>query len=337
MGWKLKVLVAFVGLVSFGLGAWLLGVVCFLYLLLALRSKKPSKGGGGTATFALPRRLLAGALLLMAALAFASGGAASPLVFLAAGATLLLWPGLARVLPIAELVPEGDSILLKSRYIPIFWCAVAEIKAGAEPFPMAASSFSGTLVVDTNTGRTYSIAASLSLGRKGAEASIIDAFRSAAPRARAGAYLLPLDGGAAAAVLRQIGSPMKLRLNDVGGISRASGFLALQCGHGKVLKAGAFEAAGDPGTPTPPGPLRGLDTPLLTWEVFDAVGKRTSFPDPDRYSNLLDSMVATKGASFAERVRELQSSGDGLSVKSLSGEDVSTSRPQLRAILSIYS
>jgi hypothetical protein len=36
MGWKLKFLVLLVGLISFGLGAWPLGLLCLLYVTASL-------------------------------------------------------------------------------------------------------------------------------------------------------------------------------------------------------------------------------------------------------------------------------------------------------------
>lgn len=75
----------------------------------------------------------------------------------------------------------------------------------------------------------------------------------------------------------------------------------------------------------------------LTWEVLDAIGSRARWPEPDRFSTLLDTLAATRGVPVGERIRELASSGDQLTVQSLSGEEVQTSRPQFRALLSIYS
>ncbi len=336
MGWKLKALAVYVGLASFGAGAWPLGLLCFIYLLASLRPKR----SGSVLRLGpriSPRYLLAAAMVLLSAVALASGGVLSPIVFLAVGGVLLAWPVLVRRLPLAELVPQGDSIVLRSRFLPILWCAVAEVKPGAEPFPMAASAFSGTLMVNTDTGRTHSLATCLALNRNEAEARVVESFRSAAPGVRAGAYLLPLGAGDAAEVLKQRGSTMKLQWDDLpGSASRVSGLLVLDCYRGTVRKAAAFERAAD-GAPSPPGRLLGLGRPPLIWEVFDSIGKRTRFPEPDRFSDLLDSMLATRGAPLAERVRELESAGELLTVRSLSGEEIGTTRTQLRAIVSIYS
>jgi len=339
MGWKLRVLALLLGLALLTSGTWPLSLLCFLYLLLS-QKRRPSPGPSErTRTrFNLPwRHLLASLLLLLSAVALASGGTLSPLVFFAAGGALLAWPTLGRRLNLTGLVPVEGAILLRSKYFPVFWCALAELKPGAEQFPMSVSSFSGTILVFTDTGKTYSLASCFALGRKEAEERTLALFRSAAPSGRAGAFLLPLDASGAADVLRARLSPLKLHSDALPAYaSKVSGLLALECSNGRVRRAAAFEV-GTPGAPALPERAKELDSAPLTWEVFDAIGKRTRWPEPDGFSDLLDSMVATRGVPLAERVRQLESSGDQLTVHSLSGDEVKTTRPQLRAIVSIYS
>ncbi len=340
MGWKLKVLALLVGLMSFGAGVWPIVLLCFAYLLLGIRPKHRKRDGvkDRPRSRLSARVCLAGLMLLLSAVALYFGGTFSPLLFSAAGGVLLLWPTLLRRLSLGKLVPVSGSILLRSKYFPMIWCAVAEVKPGAEPFPLAVSSFSGTLLVNTDTGRTYSLALSRAFGRGDAEARIVETFRSAAPGAHAGAYLLPLDADTASDVLRHMGKPIRLPPEDLpGALARVSCFLALDCARGVARRVGAFEIGHPSTAPGLPGRLGGLESSPLTWEVFDAVGKRTRFPEPDGYSNLLDSMLATKGVPFAERVRELESSEGHLKIRSLSGEEVRATRTQLRALVSIYS
>jgi len=270
-------------------------------------------------------------------LALAAGGVLSPFVFLGAGITTALWPVIIRATPLPAFVPVSDSILLRSKYFPYCWCSVAELRPGAGPFPMAASSFSGTLMAFTDTGRTYFTAKCRALGRRGAEEKLLAELRAAAPAGRAGAYLLPLDATAAADLLTLKLAPTKLGEEIGKCVPALSGLLVLECSGPSVTKAAAYTVRGRGSTAALPGGLRQLTPTPLTWEVFDAIGKRTRWPDPDPYSGLLDSMLATRGVPFAERMSQLESSGDLLTVRSLGGEDVKTTRPQLRAILSIYS
>ncbi len=340
MGWKLKTLALLVGLMSFGLGPWPLGLLCFAYLFLTMRPRRrKQETEKRTSRPHFSARLALGVfMLLLSAVALSSGGTFSPLLFLTVGGILLLWPTLLRRLSLGELLPVSGSILLRSKYFPLVWCAVAEVKPGAEPFPLAASSFAGTLLINTDTGRTYSLALRQAFGRRDAEFKIVEAFRSATPGGRAGAYLLPLDAEAASDVLRQVGKPIRLPPADLpGAISRVSSLLALGSTRGVVRKLGAFEIAHSARAPRLPGRLGDLESSPLTWEVFDAVGKRTRFPEPDSYSNLLDSMMATKGVPLAERVREMESSEGYLKIRSLSGEEVKATRTQLRALVSLYS
>jgi hypothetical protein len=340
MGWKAKALALLLGLAFIGLGAWPLGILCFLFLFVAVRPRRPNQGDqkkGAGPRLSL-RSVAAAPLFLLAGVAFASGGVLSPAAFFGAGAAVLLWPSIASRLGLRELVPVPDSILLKSKYLPFLWCAVAELKPGAAPYPMAVSDFSGTLLVCTDAGRAYCIASFRALGRREAEQKAVADLRSFVPSGRPGAYLLPLDSPAAADLLRVRLSPLKLPSGDLAkSAAGLSGMLLIESGRGKVSRASAFRAEGPSTSPSLPSRPKRLDVLPLTWEVFDSVGKRTRWPDPDRFSDLLDSMLATKGVPFAERVSQLESTGDLLKVSSLSGEEVPTTRQQFRAIVSIYS
>jgi hypothetical protein len=340
MGWKAKVIALLFGLAFIGLGAWPLGILCFLYLFAAVRSRRPKQSDQMTGTnHRLSLRSVAATLLfLLGGAALASGGVLSPVAFFGAGAVALLWPSIVSRPCLRELVPVADSILLRSKYLPFFWCAVAELKPGAEQYPMAASSFSGTLLICTDAGRTYCIASIRALRRREAEQKAVADLRSCVPTGRPGAYLLPLDSAAAAEVLRVRLSPLKLLSGDLAkSAAGLSGILLVESGRGIVSRASAFRVEGPSAAPSLPDRPKRLDVPPLTWEVFESVGKRTRWPDPDRFSDLLDSMLATKGVPLAERVNQLESSGDLLKVRSLSGEEVPTTRQQFRAIISIYS
>ncbi|MDG6910695.1 MAG: hypothetical protein JRN08_10040 [Nitrososphaerota archaeon] len=275
-------------------------------------------------------------MLVLSGVALSSGGVASPAAFLAGGMVVLLWPVLRPMLPFSEVAPVGDSILLKSKYSPVDWCALAELKPGAEAFPRAISSFRGTLLVFTDTGKAYALARCRSLSRKEAEERVLSKFRSSAPGT--GAYVLPLDGEVAADVFRLKLSRTKLPSGDLAeSAPSVSGLLVLDCDGRSIRSGAAFRVEGASPSSTLPGRGTGLESAPLTWEVLEAIGKRTRWPDPDSLSDLLDSMTATRGVPVAERIRTLEGSGAQVTVHSLTGEEVHVSRPQLRAILSIYS
>jgi hypothetical protein len=338
MGWKTKGLGLFLGVVFFGLGAWPLGLVCFLLLALSLRpGPRPGEKRGARHHVGL-RVPLAVFLFILSAMALGSRGALSPAVFFTAGAAVLSWPAIARVLPIWELEPVGDSVLMRSKYVPFLWCSVAELKPGEAPFPLGASAFTGRLMAFTDTGRTYSLVSCRALGRREAEARLLAAFRLAAPSGRGACFLLPLDATSSADLLKLKLSPKKYSPKEfVRSVATFSGLLVIECQGGTVSRGSIFAIEGPGKFAALPDNPKGLNISPLTWEVFDAVGKRTRWPDPDRYSDLLDSMLATRGAPFAERLSQLESSGDGLTVRSLAGDELSTTRSQLRAILTIYS
>ncbi|GEM_PF-3789589 len=108
-------------------------------------------------------------------------------------------------------------------------------------------------------------------------------------------------------------------------------------GEGFVQKAAGLEIKGRARFAVSPGPGRALEGRPLTWEVLDTVGKRTTWPEPDSFSNLLESMSATRGVPIGERLRSLDGEEGRLIIQSLSGGEVRTSRAHFRAIISVYS
>jgi hypothetical protein len=338
MGWRLRLLAVFVGLVSLAAGAAPVAILCFVYLVLSYRRRGPSNRTKPRKSLFTLRHLLALSMFALATIAIGSGGTYSPIVFGGTGAVLLLWPILIRMLPLGELVPVSDSIILRSKYFPISWCALAEIKPGAEGFPRAASSFTGTMLLLTGTGRAYSLARCRSWSRRNAEAQVLAKFRSSEPTFRAGAHLLPLDSVAASEVLRVRVSPTNRFFGNLPeSASGVSGLLALDCSSGFVRKAAAYEIRGSHRFPNIPAGGRSLDGQPLTWELLDSIGKRTRWPEPDSFTNLLESLSVTKGVPLGERLQALEGAEGGITVRSLSGDEVRTTKTQFRAIVSIYS
>lgn len=338
MGWKGRLAAGFMGLVSLGAGLWFVGIVCFLYLAYSFFPRGPKKPTekAQMGTHLPPRLILAGILFILSAVAVLSGGISSPLVFLVGGMIALLWPALRVFLPFSEVTPIPNTILLRSRYSPIGWFALAEFKPGPETFARAVSSYAGKLLVFTETGRAYALVSCITIGRKEAEVRVLSQLRSCAPSS--GAFLLPLDSQEAAGVLRLKLSHRKLPREDLAEAApRMSGVLVLECNEGRVVGASSCEVEGPSPSSRVPGKGTGIEGSPLIWEVLDGLGRRTKWPDPDAYSNLLDSMTATRGVPLGERIGEMESSGGQVTVRSLGGEEVSLSRSQLRAIISIYA
>jgi hypothetical protein len=339
MGWRLRLLAVFLGLLGVATGAVLIAVPCFAYLGLSFWRRGPKKETLNRRRFSFGARHFLGLCsFFLAAVALAAGGTFSQIFFAALGVTFLAWPALRRSLPYNELVPVRDSIMLRSKYSPVTWFALAEIKPGAESFPRAASSFTGSMLILTGTGRAYSLVKCRSWSRRDAEAQTLAMFRSAEPAFRAGAFILPLDSVAASEVLR-------LRLTTssqaIEGLPESaamlSGLLFLDCAEGFVKKAAGFEMKAGARTPVVPASGKALEGRPLTWEVLESVGKRTRWPEPDSFSNLLESMSATKGVPIGERLKSLEGADSGLTIQGLSGGEVRTSRAQFRAIVSVYS
>lgn len=338
MGCGSRLAALVVGLASFGVGLWLVGALCFFCLAFSFRPvrRRSSEGKVRRGIRVAPRLIVTGVLLSVSAVAFISGGVFSPMVFFIAAVVVLLWPGLVGLLPFSEALPVKNSILLRSKYLPFSWSSLAELKPGTEAFPRAVSSFTGTLLVFTNTGKTYAVASCRSLEQKEAEANVLLQFRRST--SGTGAYLLPLDAEVASDVLRLNLLRSKIPSTDLAeSASGISGILMLDCNRGTIRRAATFDVLGTSSSATVPPRGSEVESAPLTWEVFDSLSKRTRWPEADAYSNLLDSMVATRGVPIAERVRGVEGSGNRVTVHSLSGEEVCVSRPQLRAIFSIYS
>jgi len=339
MGLWVKTGAVVLGVLLIGGPLWPVALVCFAYLVVTLRPKKSagvdsvtSRGGGRY------RYLIALALFTISALAFLSGGTLSPVVFSLGGGVALFWPWLASVSLAGEVVPVDDSILFRSKYFPFVWHALGELKPGSDPFPRALSSFSGTLLVFTDTGRAYVLASCFASRRKAAEAELGEQLRASAPRIGSGALPFPLDSVTACELFRQnfarVGRPTE---DLVRAAMNFSGVLVLKCSKESVREAGAYEVGGRGGSAGVPGRCRVLENPPLVWEVLECVGKRTRWPEPDPCSSLLDSLNGTRGVPLSERLREIAGSGNEVSLQSLGGSEVRVTRPQFRALMTIYS
>lgn len=340
MGWVAKVAALLMGLGALGVGLWPFAGICFGYIVFTMRPKgHGSRGPAGELSRPhSPRLLMALFSYLFGAVAYASGGTYSPLVFFIAGSVLVLWPPLTSFLPVSEVVPQADSVLLRSRYYPLAWSCVAEVKAGNDPLPRALSHVRGRLLVFSGPGRAYLLVGCTAFTRQAAEAALLGELRSAVRGGSGCAYILPLDAGSAADVLKTRLRRVKTRSRDLLADARSGpGAMLLDSQAGRVERASAFDIADQSHSPSIPSPGGRVNVPPLLWEVLEAMGNGTRWPEPDALSSLLDSMSTTRGEPLADRVGAMEGSKEGVRLESLGGVEVRMSRPQFRAIVSLYS
>jgi hypothetical protein len=337
MGWKSRATAVLLGLFLLSGGLWPVSLVCFVFALVPGNSRsvgkeamKSSKG------FLTPRHFVGIVFILLGLVAISAGGTLSPIVFLALGAVVMAWPRMHLGILGGGVRPHKDSVLLRSKYIPVSWSAVAELKPGADSYPRAISSFDGRLAVFTGSGKAYLIASCTALSSQEAESKLLTLLRSASPTGNVGAYLLPLEASAAQEVFKLKLSSLRIAFSEGNLTPPGPGLLLLECSKGVVRKAAAFTMEAAKSATIPSGTAL-LGSAPLTWEVLESLGRRTSWPDPDSMSNLLDSFVASRGVPLGERLKSLEGAGTELMVESLAGDQLKLSRSQFRAIVSIYS
>jgi len=337
MGWVAKAIILLIGLSLLGTVFWFFGIVCLGYLILAWRTGK----GAGTRSslrglLVRPRYLLAGSLGMLSLVAFASGGTFSPILFLFLACVVFVWPRLPLGALVSRAVPLDDTILLRSSTIPFVWHSVAEVKPGAEDFARALASYEGRLMI-VKPGAVYAHVRAFALDSKGAEGKVTEELRRIAKSVTpGGAYLLPLDSASSAQAFRK--KIIQIPSTGDGLPDPGPDLLVIDSSGGFVSRSGSYNAAPGPASgPFFPGSTKVLRRSPLTWEVLEKLGKRLRWPEPDSFSNLLQSVHASRQEALSERLAGLESSGAKVKVQALGGDEVELSRAQLRAIFSIYS
>ncbi|MDA4127143.1 MAG: hypothetical protein OK452_08095 [Thaumarchaeota archaeon] len=338
MGWTRRLFVGLVGAVSFAAGLWFVGIVSILYLAMSFRPRPKDAPGGAKAKSRIPIRLfLAGGLFVLSAIAFGAGGTYSPVLLFSAGLVAFFWSRLPVGSIFAQVVPIEESILLRSKYVPFLWYALAEVKPGPEDFPRAASSISGTLVIFVDSARAYALAKCRAMGRNSAEAQLLSRLKDSVSSHQSRAYILPLDAKSASELFLHRLSTTKIPEDLATRASSLPGLLVVHAHGGRIEQASAYKISAPAGSPSLPLGHKEMKGRPLLWELLESIGKRSRWPGPDAYSNLLDSVSATRGELIGERLGGIEGSGSSVIVQSLGGEKLELSRPQLRAIISIYS
>ncbi|HEV2137561.1 MAG TPA: hypothetical protein VGR53_01835 [Nitrososphaerales archaeon] len=338
MGWITRIGAALIGVFSFSFGLWLVGILSIVYLGYSFRPMTKCARGTGKAKSRLRIRPILGVgLFVLSIFAFGAGGTYSPILLFLAGLVAFSWSHLPFGSIFAQVIPIEESILLRSKYFPFLWYALAEVKPGPEDFPRAASSLSGRLVIFVDSARAYALAGCRALSRKSAEAQLISRLKDSGSSRQSRAYILPLEAKFASELFLHRFSVTKIPEDLAGDIASLPELLMVQAHAGRIERASAYKISATTGSPSLPLKCKeSVNRPLL-WELLESVGKRSRWPAPDAYSNLLDSVMATKGEPIGERLGGIEGSGGSVIVQSLGGEKLELSRPQLRAIVSIYS
>lgn len=344
MGLLSKAILILVGLFALGTGLWPITLVCFLYLsrpIWRARAKKDGPGPKGTAragTRPSARLLVLAALGSLSVLAVAAGGRLSAAVLISLVAVVLVWPRVAPALLLDSVIPVEGTILLRSRFLPFRWFSVAEVKSGNENLPRNLSHVEGELMLDTGSRAVYYLARARAFDEASARAKVLSEFRRAARYASPnGAYLLPIDGAAACEKFRSRLSREPFDASQFANErSPIPDVLVIRSRGGFVEGISAYSAY-EPrarGSVIPDAAVT-KERPLL-WEILERVGKTHPWKQPDPKAEFLESLFLTKGAQLSERTSSLRGSAEMIAVETIGGSPLEFSRPQLRAILSIY-
>src|SRR5271157_5101520 len=341
MGWKLSALVFLLAMWALVSWSLMVGIPLLAYFLYGLLKRKRQRQG--TAPRGPSRvgatKWLGVFLILLSLVALVSGGVFSPVVFAALGVATLLYgkrPG-ARLH--VGMNPVEDSILLRDRLLPFRWCAVAELKLVTRDAVKVLSAVTGVLVVRFDgKARAFLVVEKSSFGWRGAEEKVVSRLselsRVLMPL---GAYLMPLQGKEALALVNAAGEKVRLQGDDLGHALVASPYdiLVLSVAGTAVERIGAFKVSEGRGGSL----LKGnpVPKPVTLWEVAAVVGKRAEWAEPDELTTFLSSVAATRGATAGERLVSVgDAASETLTVRSLRTPPIELGRAQVRALMSVY-
>jgi hypothetical protein len=361
MGWLFKGLVLVVGLFSLTLGFWPLWAPCFGYLAYSLWSATRRRNvyvkdrTGGAAQPPRPKKprlfkrryLLAGVFFVLGAAAHGDRGTYSPYVFISLGVAIVL-SGVPRITQrMSALKPVPDSILLRSRWFPISWVSLVEVKFGTPQMSRALSSVGCEVLLTTDSERisVYLPLRVLALSAPQANRRVVERL---APLARQlspkGAFVFPLDAKEAAAritwSLESVDLALEYGRNGVVSLnSTPFDILVIKPDGHLVERAAGYAKLGGSkqGGPALPSPGRKLGSQPLVWEALEVLGEKFQVKEADPCTSFLSSVCATKGEGVGDRlVNEGRDGTATVMVSSLGAGQVELTRPQLRAIVRAY-
>ena len=350
MSLGLKVALFLLAIVVVPLGGSVITGLIFAYLILPpllLRRRKgksaenPRAKGRGHPISA--GRALGVVLLVLCAVAVASQGTLSPIVFGVPGLLLVFKPRFLSRLSLL-VKPVTDSILLRGRFLPFAWFALAEVKVSTRDVEGAiAGTNERVLLLSAPSPRILLVFTTSSVSRSRAEVVILKRMQVTARALRSlGVYLLPLDASGAFEVSQLRANRVDLADQNIKhSLSSDYGALAVEAAHGFVAKFELYERsygkdASVSSLLAKPNRRPGSSTTLR--ELLQAATQRTGTPKPDRYVEFLSSMAATEGETLGQRITQTVQASDNqlVLVASVGSPQVELSRAQLKAVTTIY-
>jgi hypothetical protein len=340
MGWVLKGLAALVALASLGFGVWPVFLPVAVYLLLSFRRgarRGPERQGLRYSKCPRRHHIFGGMLVALSLVALMAGGTLSPVLLFAGGVITLLWAprlgGLSMV-----VVPVRESILLRSRFFPWKWYALAEVKPESEYSMRGAAPSDGRLLVFTGRGpAAFEVLGVRALRYGTAEDKVVRFLRrETMSLSHKGVHLLPLDGEDASKML-------SLNLEKLGGgtgnfvPSLPFDVLSLRSKEGLVVGLRAFRVRGDSRvTKIPPADAPPVRRPLVV-EAVQKIGEEQGWPTADDFVPFLAALDASRSEPFADRVRTKGEISGRVAVEAAGGAEVRLTKAQLGAVGRIYT
>jgi len=263
MGWVLRLVAIFVGLMALGLGAWPIFLLVVAYLTFSLWKQKPRRTMAvRQEAFPSARRpwgryALAGLLLLLTVVALGAGGTLSPVFFALSGVVVLSWPHLRTNRLTSHVVPVPESILMRSRLFPFLWHALAEVKLESQNQTRGVAAMDGRLLVFAGRAPSmFQVVSVYALGYKQAEEKVVRTLRKETRiLSQRGAHLLPLDSEDANARLSIMLDRLNIGTEDIDAVeSLPFDLFTLQVKEGLVVAHRAFRISEPVGLSLIPSP-----------------------------------------------------------------------------------
>ncbi|HKT22861.1 MAG TPA: hypothetical protein VJR06_09685, partial [Nitrososphaerales archaeon] len=254
-------LAALAGLIAYGLGAWPISLLVAVYLVLSIWRARagsaapcdrpfPSQPGGKWGIYAV-----AATALLISGIAHGAGGKLSPIVFLLAGLFVILLPSLGHGALAGQVVPMRESILLRSRFLPFRWYALAEIKLESQDQTRGLSSLDGeVLIFAGKSPSAIKVLRVAAIRHAEAEEKVLTTLRDETRMlSQRGAHVLPLDSEEASRKISLRLVRLGIRVEHVKVVATLPfDLIAAQISGGLLVKGRAFRIEGYGGSPSVP-------------------------------------------------------------------------------------
>ncbi len=358
MGWMLKVAALVVGLLSLSLGFWPLWIPCFGYLAYCvwsatrkrrvyIHSEEKSRGAPKAKRSHFKKRYILGGLFLLLSLAaFGDHGSYAPWVFLGLGGLTIASGVFGRGPSFSQVRPVPNSILLRSRWLPIAYTSLVEVKFGTQQMSKALSSAGNEIIMTVSSEKVsaYLPVRVMAMSVPAAESKVAERLAPVARMLSAkGAFPFPLESEEAASRLSWSLEPVDIALeygrDGVVSLNSTPFDVLVLAPSGHLLESAAayITRPGRSGHFVIPGKGSRLESKPLFWEALETLAERHSPPNADALTGFLSSVSATRGEGLGDRLENGGQTESGkLVLGSLGSAKVELTRPQLRAIVKAY-